>query len=96
MDSPALTDTELDVFDLQPLSYISRIRRRLDGQRIRGKGEPIKRRLRLQIEFRCLDEEICAAAELLFFAALERSPLQLYSRILKPILLATLRKSFSV
>ena len=96
VDSPALTGTELDVFDLQPLSFISRIRKRLDRQKSVGKGELIKRRLRLQIEFRCLDEEICAAAEILFFAALERSPFQVYSRILKPILSATLRKSFSI
>ena len=96
VDSPALTDTELDVFDLQPLSYSSRIRRRLDRQKSMGKGEPVQRRLHLHIEFHCLDEEICAAAEILFFAALERSPFQVYSRILKPILSATLRKSFSV
>ena len=96
VDSPALTNTEHDVFDLQPLSYISRIRQRLDRQKSTGKGEPFKRRLHLQIEFRCLDEEICAAAEILFFAALERSAFQVYSRILKPILSATLRKSFSV
>ena len=96
VDSPALTGVELDVFDQQPLSFISRIRKRLDRQKSMGMGEPLKRRLRLQIEFRCLDEEICAAAENLFFAALERSPFQVYSRVLKPILSATLRKSFSV
>ena len=96
VDSPALTGTELDVFDLQPLSFISRIRKRLDHQKGVGKGEPIKRRLRLQIQFRCLDEEICAAAEIPFFASLERSPFQVYFRLLKPILSATLRKSFSI
>ena len=96
VDSPALIGTELDVFDLQPLSFIARMRKRLDRQNSMGKGETLKRRLRLQIEFRCLDEEICAAAESLFLAALERSPFQVYCRFLKPILLATLRKSFSV
>ena len=96
VDSPALTGTELDVFDRQPLSFISRIQRRIDRQKGMGKSKSIKRRLRLQIEFRCLDEESCAAAEILFSAALERSPFQVYSRILRPMLLATLRKSFSV
>lgn len=96
VDSPALTGTELDVFDLQPLSFISRIKKRLNRQKGLGKSELIKRRLHLQIDFRCLDEEICAAAETLFSAALERSPFQVYSRILKPMLLAALRKSFSV
>ena len=96
VNSPALTGVELDVFDLQPLSFISRIQKRLDRQNGKGQNEAIKRRLYLQIEFRCLDEEICAAAEYVFSAALKRSPLQVYSRILKPMLSATLRKSFSI
>ena len=96
VNSPALTGVELDVFDLQPLSFVSRIQKRLDRQNGIGKSEPIKRRLHLQIEFRCLDEEIFATAENLFCAALKRSPFQVYSRILRPMLSAKLRKSFSV
>ena len=96
VNSPPLTGMKLDVFDMQPLSFISRIQKRLDCQNGKGKNEAIKRRLYLQIEFRCLDEEICAAAGNVFSAALERSPLQVYSRILIPMLSATLRKSFSI
>lgn len=96
VDSPALTGVELDVFDLQPLSFVARIQKRPDRQNGMSKSEPIKRRLHLQIEFRCLDEEICAAAENIFSAALKRSPFQVYSRILKPMLTATLRNKFSV
>ena len=96
VNSPALTGVELDLFDLQPLSFVSRTQRRLDRQNGKGKTEAIKRRLYLQIEFRCLDEEICAAAEDVFSAALKCSPFHVYSRILKPVLSATLRKSFSI
>lgn len=96
VNSPALTGVELDVFDLQPLSFISRIQKRLDRQNGIGKSEAQKRRLYLQIQFRCLDEEICVTAENIFCAALRRSPLQVYSRILKPLLSTTLRKSFSI
>lgn len=96
VNSPALTGVELDVFDLQPLSFISRTQKRLNRQNGKGKNEAMKRRLYLQIEFRCLDEEICAVAENFFSTALKRSPFQKYSRILEPMLSATLRKSFSI
>ena len=90
-DSPSLTSTELDVFDLQPLSFISRIRHNSGGHT----SDLPQRRLYLQIDYRCLDEEICAVAEKLFYAVLENTPFLEFFRVLKPTLSSALRKTFS-
>ncbi|KAL2041608.1 hypothetical protein N7G274_005392 [Stereocaulon virgatum] len=90
-DAPSFTSTELDVFDLQPLSFISRIRHR-SGSTTKIS---LQRKMYLHIDFRCLDEEICAVAERLFHAALVNTPFLEFSRILEPTLSSALRRTFS-
>ena len=90
-DAPSSLSTELDVFDLQPLSFISRIRQRSGSP----KNFSLQRKLYLHIDYRCLDEEICAVAEGLLHAALTNTPFLEFSRILEPTLSSALRRIFS-
>ena len=96
VESPPLTGVELDIFGLQPLSFVSKIQRKSDRQMAENTNQSAKSRLYLRIEYRCLDEEICTAVKSLFSAALESTSFQVYSRILKSTLLVTLLKTFSV
>lgn len=82
-----LTDTELDVFAPQPLSLLSRIRRMTDF----NASKPQPKKLSLHVDYRCLDEEICAVVEGLFSNALSTTHFCQFSRLLKPALLVALR-----
>ena len=94
-DSPSLTNSDLDVFDLQPLSFISKIHKRPGSSSSSKTSETIQRRLYLQMDYGCWDDEIFASIEHLLSTALEGTSFLDFSRILKPTLSSSLRKSFS-
>lgn len=93
--SQILDSDEHDIFVRQPLSLVSRIYRTLRGKRDLDANETILRRLFLHVEYRCLDQEILAVAEIVYSKALAATPLQKLSRLLVPLLLATFRSRFS-
>ena len=93
--SQMLVSDEHDVFVRQPLSLVARIYHTLRGKRQRDANEKIRRKLFLHVEYRCLDQEILAAAEYVYSKALAATPLQNLTRLLVPTLLATLRSRFS-
>lgn len=89
--TPPLADSELDIFARQPLSLVTKICRSVRSQNKSDKGHPLQRKLLLQIEYCCLDQEITMAVEHSFSAALNGSPFEPFSRILIPALSAGLR-----
>jgi len=87
----ALAGAELDVFALQPLSLVSKIRRIRRGENNSDGRKPSRKKMLLHIDYRCLDDEICTAVEEVFSDALTPTPFRKYARLLKPMLLAALR-----
>lgn len=91
--SPSLAGQEVDVFVRQPLSLVSRITPRINSSEF--KPDANERRLSLHIEYRCLDQEICAIIEKELWTALTTMSLKAFSSLLVTTLLATLRLRFS-
>lgn len=91
-----MTDTKYDIFALQPLSFISRIRHRFVEEETSDTRKPFQNKLYLQIDYRCLDQEICAAVDEAFSNHLSSTPFGAYERLLKLTLLTTLRTRVSM
>ena len=94
--SQILDSGEQDVFNRQPLSLVSKIRRTLRERSDLATSETIQRKLFLHVEYRCLDQEILAVAETVYSNALAATPLQKLSRLLLPALITALRSRFSI
>lgn len=94
--SQILDSGQHNVFNRQPLSYVSKIRRTLRERRDLATIETIQRKLFLHVEYRCLNQEILAVAEMVYSTALAATPLQKLSRLLLPAFLTTLRSRISV
>ena len=93
--SPPLGGAGVDVFGRQPASLLYRISRKQDSQGSQEEGL-LQTKLSMQIIYQCLDDEILAAVEATFSAALKNSPFQDFSRLLVPALLATIRTRLTV
>lgn len=93
--SSPLKDEKFDVFARQPLSFISRVRRKsqLDMNSRLDRTDP--NRLLLQIQYRCLDQEISETIERSLLESLNTSSLQEISRLLIPNVLARYRSQLS-
>lgn len=90
VSSPSLTDDALDIFARQPLSLISRIYRRPPSY-AKGDENTIKqKKLMLEVEYRCLDQEIVRSVESCLWQSLQAANLQRFSRVLIPSLLKDL------
>lgn len=76
---------ELDVFLQQPLSLVAKIFRKNNGSR------SSQNMIFLKVKYRCLGEIIYGTVERRFKVALDASPYKKFSRVLWPVLLATLR-----
>ena len=93
MSSPPLTHIELDVFARQPVMLMSKI---LEVENRSHNSAKLSRRLSLQLQFICLDEEVSAVVERAFTASIADSSFRQYARLLVPHLLITLRTRLSV
>ena len=90
VSSPSLTDDVLDIFARQPLSLISRIYRRPPGYAKAGASTLKQKKLMLEIEYECLDQEIVRSVESCLLKSLQATNLQQFSRLLIPSLLRDL------
>ena len=84
VSSPSLTNDALDIFARQPLSLISRIHRRRAGD-VKVHGNRLnQKKLILEVEYRCLDQEIVRSVEFCVLESLKAAHLQSFSRLLMP------------
>lgn len=93
VQSPSLTETELDIFARQPVTLMTKICREQDQPL---DSEKLSRRLLLQVQYVCLDEEVLAAVEQALKASLEDSDFHELTCLLTPHLTTTLRSQLSV
>lgn len=94
--SPPLESHGIDVFAHQPLSLVSKIcRRKGAGQDGAYVSRQEQRRLRLKLEYRCLDIDVVAAVEDDFLRTFAASPLAVFSHILSQTLTTHLRSTVS-
>lgn len=93
VSSPPMTGIELDIFARQPVTLMAKIHR--EQNRYHNSAE-LSRRLSLQVQFICLDEEVSAVVEQAFTASIAESGFKQYTWLLTPYLLATLRSRLSV
>ena len=91
--SPHLSSTELDVFTRQPVTLMARVFRKQAQHQDPAK---INKRLLLQVQYTCLDEEVATAVEQAFTDALKNSDCHNLVFLLKPHLLAILRSRLSI
>lgn len=96
VSSPSLTDDTLDIFARQPLSLISRIYRRPPSYAKAGGNNIKQKKLVLEVEYRCLDQEIVRSVELCLLESLQAANLQRFSRLLIPSLLKDLSSRLTV
>jgi trafficking protein particle complex subunit 10 len=96
VSSPSLTNGALDVFARQPLSLISRIYRRPPSNAKAGGIHSMPKRLLLEVEYRCLDQDIVRSVELRLLESLQAANLHGFSRLLIPSLLRDLSSRFTV
>ncbi|MCJ1276106.1 hypothetical protein MMC21_003911 [Puttea exsequens] len=88
--SPAVSDSEVDVYPAQPLSVISMIRHRLKDSDAAGTAQ---RKLYLQIHYRCMEDDVHAAIKETFSSDISSTPFSSFARPLTSNLVAVLRKS---
>ncbi|KAG6988538.1 hypothetical protein G7Y79_00071g097090 [Physcia stellaris] len=93
VQSPSLTETELDIFARQPVTLMAKICRE---QNQPLDSEKLSRRLLLQVQYVCLDEEVLAAVEQALKASLGDSDFHELTCLLTPHLITTLRSQLSV
>ncbi|MCJ1467387.1 hypothetical protein MMC07_006011 [Pseudocyphellaria aurata] len=96
VSSPSLTDVKLDVFSRQPLSLMSKIRQKQRNGRTHEISRPAQATLLLNIEYRCLDQEVYETFEQCFTKALAASNLGCFIRLLVPLVLAKARSKLSI
>lgn len=96
VSSPSLTDDVLDIFARQPLSLISRICRRPPSSPRAEKSNKKQKKLILEVEYRCLDQEIFRSVELCLLESLKAANLQKFSRLLIPSLLKDLPSRLTI
>lgn len=84
-----------DVFERQPLSLVSKIYRTSRGKRGLDAKEAIQRKLLLHVDYRCLDQEILAVAEMTMLKTLAGTPMEKLSRLLIPAFLSNLHLRLS-
>lgn len=96
VSSPSLTDVNFDVFTRQPLSLMCKIRQKRINENVAEIRGSAQARLLLNIEYRCLDQEVCEAVKQCFAKDLASSNLQDYIRLLIPVLSAKLRSKLSI
>lgn len=94
--SPPLTDKKLDVFVRQPLSFVSKVCQKLKKDSNGKVDLKAQRRLLLEIEYHCLDQEINDVVEQSLTKSLTGANLQELSRLLVPAVLTRLRSSLSI
>lgn len=94
--SQCIDSAGYDVFSRQPFSLVSRIYRTFGGKRDVDANDAIQRKLLLYVDYRCLDQDILAAAEFVYSKALAATPLQKLSRLLIPAFLSTLHSRLSI
>lgn len=90
VSSPSLTDDVLDIFARQPLSLISRIHRRSSNSAAADKHNIKQKKISLEVEYQCLDQEIVRSVEWCLLKSLKVANLQGFSRLLIPSLLKDL------
>ena len=86
--SPPLTSSEFNVLVRQPLSMVAKIYQSSGDQ---THSKPNHKKIFLEIDYRCLDQIVYAAAEKTLLSALDGTPHLKFLRVLKPALLAKLR-----
>lgn len=96
VSSPSLMDDELDIFARQPLSLISRIYRRPPNSARAEKHKANQKKLILEVEYRCLDQEIIRSVELCLLESLKAANLQRFSRLLISWLLKDLPSRLTI
>lgn len=96
VSSPSLAGERLDVFARQPLSVISRIRQKHRRGSMPEANVSAPPRLLLEIEYRCLDQEICETLKQNFVKSLATSKLRDLTRLLVPTLLEKQRSKLSI
>ena len=84
-----------DIFIRQPLSLVSRIDRKSEGERDGDAKEAMQRKLLLHVEYRCLDHDILTLAETIYSNTIAATPLQKLSRLVIPAFLSMLQSRFS-
>ena len=94
--SPPLGDEKFGVFARQPLSFISMICRKLRENPANWSDQAAQQGLLLQIEYRCLDQEISETIERSLMNSLAAADLLEISRLLIPNLLAKYRSKLSI
>lgn len=96
VSSPSLTDDVLDIFARQPLSLISRIRRRSPGSARAEKNDIKHKKLVLEVQYSCLDQEIIRSVESCLLESLKAANLQRFSRLVIPSLMKDLTSRLTV
>lgn len=96
VSSPSLTDVNLNVFSRQPLSLMCKIRQKQINEKVPEIRGSAQARLLLNIEYRCLDQEVYEAVKQCFAKDLARSNFRDFIRLLIPVLSAKLRSKFSI
>lgn len=93
--SPSLSSASVDVFARQPLSRIAKIQHVSGSHQEPSERKPAHTKLALHVDYRCVDQEILTVIESVFFNPLAGTPLQRFSRLLRPTLLASVHAVFS-
>lgn len=96
VSSPSLTNDVLDIFARQPLSLISRIHRRSSNSAGAEEYHTKPKKLILEVEYQCLDQEIVRSVECCLLESLKAANLQGFSRLLIPSLLKDLPSRLTV
>lgn len=94
--SPPLRNGDFDVFARQPLSFISTVCRKPWSKNVERLSQAVQQRLLLQIEYRCLDQEISETIERSLWKSLAFANLLEISRLLIPNVLAKFRSILSI
>ena len=94
--SPSLTNVKLDVFARQPLSLMTKTCQKQGNCRFPGTGSSAQARLLLNIEYQCLDQEVCETIERSFAKAIASSDFGDFIHLLIPVLLAKSRSKLSI
>lgn len=86
----------IDISRRQPASLLFKITRKGEATTKDASGHRMETSLSLSIDYACIDEEVIGLVQTCFTQALEASPLKDSSRLLMPVLLASLRSKLTV